>query len=115
MVEGKGKRLQSLLTLRGFQLTLPNSDTVPAHLCQFALFLLVTFLIPSDLIYPELPIGMRNPTALRVHNHIIHLTSSIRHPWQRHVVSMPEAAIHKDTRPVFPQHQVRMSGQPPMI
>ena len=28
---------------------------------------------------------------------------------------MPEAPIHKNARPVLPQHQVGMSGQPPII
>jgi hypothetical protein len=30
-------------------------------------------------------------------------------------VSMPEASVHKDTRPILPKHQVRMSWQALMI
>ena len=29
--------------------------------------------------------------------------------------SLPETAIHKDTRPILPKHQVRMSWQPLMV
>ena len=30
-------------------------------------------------------------------------------------MSMPEAPIHEDASPIFPQHQVRMSRQSPMV
>ena len=28
---------------------------------------------------------------------------------------MPEAPVHEDARPILPQHQVRVSWQPPMV
>ena len=79
------------------------------------LFLLITFLVPANLRHPELPVRLRNLAAHRTLNHIFHLTSDIFLPWQSHVMPMPEASIHKDTRPVFPQHQVRMPRQPLMV
>ena len=100
MVQRECNRLQRFFPLRRLQFTLPYCDAMPAHFSQFTLFLLVTLLVSSNLSYPELTIRLRNLAALRTLHFILF-----------NKMSMPEAPIHEDTRPVFPQHQVRMSGQ----
>ena len=115
MVQGIGERFQRLFPLLRFQLALPYRDAVPTHCRQFPVILPVTLHVPADLRHPELPVRLRNLTALRILNHIFHPTSYIRHLWQRHIVSMPEASVHEDACPVFSQYQVRMPRQPLMV
>ena len=115
MVQREGYRVQRLLTLRWLQLTFPYRDAMPSHLRQLSQLLPVPFLIPPYLRHPKLPICLRDLTTLRTLNHIILLTSDIFHPWQCHMVPVPEAPIHKDASPVFPQHQIRMPRQPPVV
>ena len=110
MVQGERYRVQCLFALRWFQLALPYRDAMPPHLCQLPLLLLVPLLVPLNLCHPELPVRLRNLTALRTLNVYCFLFIGYCN-----IVSMPEAPIHKDARPVFPQHQVRMSWQPLMV
>ena len=100
MVQRECNRLQRFFPLRRLQFTLPYCDAVPAHFRQLALFLLVTLFVSTNLCHPKVPIRLRNLAALRTLHFILF-----------NKMSMPEAPIHEDTRPVFPQHQVRMSGQ----
>jgi hypothetical protein len=88
---------------------------MPAHFSQFALFLLIALFVPANLRHPKVTVRLRNLAALRTLNHIFHLSSAIRHPWQRHVMTMPKTSIDEDARPVFPQHQVRMTRQSLMV
>ena len=111
MVQRECNRLQRFFPLRRLQFTLPYCDAVPAHFSQFTLFLLVTLLVSSNLSYPELTIRLRNLAAPRTLDVIFRLTSYIIH----HVVSMPEASIYKDARPILPQYQVWMSWQPLVV
>ena len=115
MVQRKGDGFQRLFPLLRLQFALPYRDAMPTHLCQLALLLLIALLIPAYLCHPEVPIGCRYLATCRIHNHLFHLTSYIFHLWQRHMMSMPEAPIHEDASPVFPQHQVRMPWQPLVI
>ena len=68
MVQRERNRLQRFLTLRWLQLALPNCDAMPAHFSQFTLFLLVTFLVASYLVHPELMVRLRNLAALAILN-----------------------------------------------
>ena len=111
MVQRERNRLQRFLTLRRLQLALPHSNAMLTHFCQSALLLLVTLFVPADLCHPKISIRLWNLAALRTLDVIFRLTSYIRH----HLVSMPEASIHEDARPVFPQHQVWMPRQSLMI
>ena len=65
MVQGKGYRVQRLFPLQRLQFAFPNGDAMPAHFSQFALFLLVTLLVPANLRHPEIPIRLRNLAAGR--------------------------------------------------
>ena len=80
---------------------------MPAQPRQPMLLLYVPLLVPQYLPNPELPVRVRNLATLG----IINYQFSIFNLWQRHIVSMPEAAVHKDACPVLPQHQVRVSWQ----
>ena len=73
MVQGERYGVQRLFTLRRFQLAFPHRNTMPAHFSQFPLLLLISFLIPANLRYPELPVRLRDLAALRIHNVIIPL------------------------------------------
>ncbi len=108
MVQRERNRLQRFFTFRRLQFALPHRNAMPAHLCQLALLLFVPLLVPSNLRHPELMVRLRNLATFRTLNDFFRLTSYIIHQ----VVSMPKATIHKDARPVFPQHQVRMPRQP---
>ena len=101
MVKSKSDRIQCLLSLFRFQLTFPYGDTMPAHLSQFALFLLITLLVPSNLRHPKIMICCW-----------YFATGRALHRARIHKMSMPKATIDKDARPVFPQHQVWMTRQP---
>ena len=95
LVQGKYQRLQCCFTLLRFQLTLPNGDRVPPHLRQFLLFLYIPLLVPPYLSHPEISIRLRYTATT--------------------FVSMPEAPIHENARPIFLQHQIRMTWQPRRI
>ena len=60
MVKGKGQRLQSLLPDSRFQFAFPNDDSMPSHFCQPMQHLMVPFLIPMNLILPELGVRFRH-------------------------------------------------------
>ena len=115
MVQRKGDGFQRLFPLLRLQFALPYRDAMPTHLRQLALFLLVPFLISANLRHPELPVRLWNLAALRVHNVITPLALWRGAGGEAHIVSMPEAPIHEDASPVFPQHQVRMPWQPLVI
>ena len=68
MVQRECNRLQRFFPLRRLQFTLPHCDAVPTHCRQFALFLLVSFLVASYLVHPELTVGLRNLAALAILN-----------------------------------------------
>lgn len=106
------QRQQSPLPDLWLQFTLPHRYTVPSHPCQLSLCLPVAFLVPSYLVYPELPVGLRYSATIRVLNLFVSL-ALLRS--KTHMVSMPETSIHKYARPVFPQHKVRMSWQSSVI
>ena len=111
MVQRECNRLQRFLTLRWLQLALPNCDAMPAHFSQFTLLFLVPLLVPANLCYPKVSVRLRNLATFRTLNDFFRLTSYIIH----HVVSVPEAPVHKDARSIFPQHQVRMPRQSFMV
>ena len=67
-VQRIGEAFQGLLPPLGFQLTLPDGDAVPAHLGQRLLLFNIPLLISPDLRHPELPVRLRNLTALRINN-----------------------------------------------
>ena len=68
MVQGIGERFQRLFPFLWFQLALPYRDAVPPHGCQPLLVLYIPFLVPANLVHPELPVRLRNLTALRILN-----------------------------------------------
>ena len=68
MVQRKGDGFQRLFPLLRPQLALPYRDAMPTHLHQLPLFLLIPFLISANLRHPELPVRLRNLTALRTLN-----------------------------------------------
>ena len=110
MVQRECNRVERLFALLRLQLALPHRDAVPPHLSQSALLLLVTFLVPANLRHPELTVRLRNLATLRILNTLYFIFCV-----QRDFVPMPEAPVHEDTRPVFPQHQIRMPWQPLVI
>ena len=115
VVQRKCYRLQRFFTLLRRQLALPHRDAVPAHLCQLFLLLTVAFLVPAYLCHPELSVRLRNLAAHRTLNLFAPLVFW-RGAWSEvHIVTMPEATIHKDTCPILPQHQVRMPRQPLVV
>lgn len=83
--------------MSGFQFAFPDSDTMPTHTGQFMLHLQIAFLIPLYLVYPELcpSLGHRVISAV--------------------FMSVPETAIHKDTRSVHPQHHIWAAWQPRVV
>ena len=96
-VEGEGKTFQRPLPLRFPELTLPYSDAMPAHFCQFLLLLFVAFFVPDYLLPPKFRICL----------------------WQlkifASVVAVPKTTVDKDARAVFPQHQIGMPGEPRVV
>lgn len=97
MVQGVFQRRKSLLAPVGLQLTFPHRDAVPPHMCQFLLHSLVALLVAHYFGRPEFNIAFRHleiPAAF---------------------MSVPEAAVHKDTCTILAQHNVGMSRQPRMI
>ena len=114
-VQCEGYRLQCFFPPTRLQFALPHRDAVPAHLGQFPLFLLVTFLVSAYFRHPELTVRLWNLAALRTLQAYSPLALWRGGGGEATLVSMPETSIHKDARPVFPQHQVRMSRQSLMI
>ena len=111
MVQGERDGVQCFFTLRWFQLALPYRDTMPAHLCQPPLFFPIPFLVPANLRHPELPVRLRNLTALRVHNVITPLALWRGAGGEAHIVSMPKTPVYENTCAILTKHQVRMSRQ----
>ena len=68
MIQGEGDGVQRLFALLWLQLTFPDGDAMPSHLSQLALFLLIAFLVPSNLRHPELSIRLRYLAARTILN-----------------------------------------------
>ena len=68
MIQGEGDGVQRLFALLWLQLTFPDDDAMPTHFSQLAQFLLIAFLVSSDLRHPELSIRLRYLAALRILN-----------------------------------------------
>ena len=115
MVQRKGNSVQRLLPLRGLQFALPYRDAVPPHLRQPSLLLSVPLLVSSYLRHPELPVRLRNLTARGIGKYVFTPLSLWRGVGGEAPMTMPEAPVHKDARPVLSQHQVGMSRQPLMV
>ena len=80
-----------------FQLAFPYRNAMPPHHSQFPLHPLVPLLVAYYLCMPV-------------------LCSRLRHHEQpAPIVPMPEAPVHKDACPVFPQHYVRFPRQSRMV
>ena len=79
MVQGIGERFQRLFTFLWFQLTLPYRDAVPPHGCQPLLVLYIPFLVPTNLVHPELPVRLRNLTALRIGKYVSFTKMHVRY------------------------------------
>ena len=97
MVESEGKRFQGLFPDGRFQFAFPNDDSMPSHFCQPMQHLMVPFLIPMNLILPELGVRFR-------HNVVF-----------ASLMSMPKASVHEDAGTVFAQHDVWFSWQAWMV
>jgi len=115
LVKRIGERLQRLLAHLWFQFTFPNRDAMPPHRGKFLLHPQVALLVSPDLGHPELPIRLRNLTALGIIKFFAPLAFWRGVGGEAHIVTMPEAPIHKDTRPVLPHHDVWLSRQPRMV
>ena len=99
-VERICQRLQCLFPYFWLQFTFPDGDAMPPHSGKFMLHPRVPLLIPPYLCHPKIPVRLRNLAALRIYY--------LRHC---HVMPMPEAAVHEDTRPVLPHHDVWLARQ----
>ena len=96
-VQRVSQGFQSHVPAGRFQLAFPYRNAMPPHHSQFLLHPLVPLLITYYLCMPV-------------------LCSRLGHHKQpAPLVSMPEAPVHKDARPVFPQHYVRFPGQSRMV
>ena len=80
-----------------FQLAFPYRNAMPPHACQFLLHPLVPLLVAYYLCMPVLGSRLRH------------------HEQPAPLMPMPEAPVHKDARPVFPQHYVRFPRQSRMV
>ena len=89
MVEG----VEGLFPVGGFQLTFPDSNAMPSHVSKPLLLLYVPLSVAVNLPLPEVDICFRHPEEAAS------------------LVAVPEAAVDKDYRMVFAQHDVGMSGQ----
>ena len=114
-VERERQRFQRLLPHLRFQFTFPNGDAVPAHRSQLMLHSRVPLLIPPNLCHPEVTVRLRNLAALRIVNFFAPLAFWRGGGGEAHIVSMPETPVHKDARPVFSHHDVRLPRQSRMI
>lgn len=92
-VERKSQRLQSPFLDSRLQLAFPYCDAMPFHRGKLALVFYVTITVAFYLSFPEFSVAFWN--------HIISAS----------FVSMPEASVHEDARPVFAKHDVRMTGE----
>ena len=108
-IEGEFQSLQCLLAHGRTQLAFPNSNAMPPHLGQSSLFLDVALLVSQHLLLPKFAVRMRQTEASGILEHHLAPTRLIAH--HLGIVSMPEAAIHKDARAIFAQHQVGMARQ----
>ena len=81
MVQRERNRLQCFFTFRGLQFALPHCDAVPTHCRQFTLFLLVTFLVPTNLGSES----CNTPSSQCCHpSYILHQTSPCVHARSTH-------------------------------
>ena len=84
MVERESERLERLVTLILFPFALPDGDAVPSHLGELLLLFTVPLLVASNLLLPEVGVGLWHLEELAV------------------LMSMPKASIDEDARAVFP-------------
>lgn len=96
-VERKSQRLQSPFPDSRLQLAFPYCDAMPSHRGKLALVFYVTITVAFYLSFPEFSVAFWN--------HIISAS----------FMSMPEASVHEDARPVFAKHDVRMTGETWMV
>ena len=96
-VERKSQRLQSPFPDSRLQLAFPYCDAMPSHRGKLALVFYVTITVAFNLRFPEFSVALWN--------HIISAS----------FVSMPEATVHEDARPVFAKHDVRMTRETWMV
>lgn len=97
LVQRVSQGFQSHVPAGRLQLAFPYRNAMPPHVCQFLLHPLVPLLITYYLCMPVLGSRLghyKQPAPL---------------------VPMPEAPVHKDARPVFPQHYVRFPRQSRMV
>lgn len=94
VVERESEGFERLVTLILLQLALPDGDAVPAHAGELLLLLAVALTVASDLLLPEVGVGLWHLEKLAV------------------LMAMPEATIDKDASAVFPQYEVRVTGEP---
>jgi len=94
MVERESERLERLVALILFQLALPDGDAVPSHLGELLLLFTVSFLVASNLLLPEVGVGLWHDKVFAS------------------FMAMPEATVDEDASAVLPQHEVRMTGEP---
>ena len=93
MVDGVSKSPQCLFPHLWLQLTLPHSNAVPPHLCQFPLLFLVPFLIPLNLFLPKVRIRLGHPEVLTT------------------IMPVPKATIDKYTSAILAQYYIRVTGE----
>lgn len=91
VVERESEGFERLVTLILLQLALPDGDAVPAHAGELLLLLAVALTVASDLLLPEVGVGLWHLEELAV------------------LVAMPEATVDEDASAVFAQHNVWMS------
>ena len=97
LVERIYQRHQCLFSYFGLQFTFPNGDRVPAHSGKFDLHFHITLFVTPYFVGPEFRIGFRYSVIATA------------------FMPMPEASIHKDTRPVLPHHNIWLPRQSWMI
>lgn len=97
MVESESKGFQRLITVWGFQFTLPNSDAMPTHLGKLLLLLLVAFFVTVDFLCPKIHVGLWHAEIFA------------------NLVPMPKASVDKDAGAVLAKHKVRMTRQPRIV
>lgn len=94
VVEREDKRTERPFPFLRPELTLPDGDAVPAHLCQLLLLLAVAFLVAVDFLGPEVNVCPRHTEVLAA------------------LMPMPEAPIDEHARPILAQNDVGMAWQP---
>ena len=93
LAEGGGCGLNGVLQTSLFQLAFPYDDDKPALSLHLPPNLLVALLVPGDLGGPEVRVGLGNSIVGAA------------------FVSMPEAAVNEDDRPVLRQDDIGGSGE----